>query len=339
MRISKYTSIYEELFNDSDSMLKRIKETIDFSFVNKTMEKCYCKEFGRPAAEPEMMFKLQFLKVLLDISDEKLIHEVKYNMEYKYFLVMLPEDSPVDASLLAKFRTTRVSKDLLDGMLKETIRQAIEKELIKSTAIIVDSTHSHARYKHKNPREVLRKLSAELRRRIYETDYDLSFKFPDKPDNLGTLDDEIEYLRRLIDTVRTPINTQGDQKSKELLKKIEALMENEKIDEMQSIYDEDAKTGHKSPDDRFFGYKNHIAINEENLITALKVTNGAADDGKQLSKLISQSKENGINVEEVIADTAYSSLNNLEEATEHKLISKVHPIITMPHTKERKCTI
>ena len=249
MRISEYTNIYEELFKDRESILKRIKETIDFSFVNKMMEKCYCKAFGRPAAEPEMMFKLQFLKVMLNISDEKLIYEVNFNMEYKYFLGMLPEDNPVDASLLAKFRTTRVSKDLLEGMLKETIRQAIDKGLIKSTAIIVDSTHSHARYKHQNPREVLRKLGGELRRHIYETDYDLSFKFPDKPDNLGTLDDEIEYLKRLINTVRTPINTQGDQKSRELLKKIEALIENEKIDEMQSICDEDAKTGHKSPDD------------------------------------------------------------------------------------------
>ena len=98
IRISEYTNIYEELFKDDDSILKRIKESINFSFVNKMMEKCYCKAFGRPAAEPEMMFKLQFLKVLLSISDEKLIRDVKFNMEYKYFLGMLPEDSPVDAS-------------------------------------------------------------------------------------------------------------------------------------------------------------------------------------------------------------------------------------------------
>ena len=30
----------------------------------------FCENFGRPAKEPEMMFKLLFLKKLYDLSDE-----------------------------------------------------------------------------------------------------------------------------------------------------------------------------------------------------------------------------------------------------------------------------
>ena len=33
--------------------------------------KQYCENFGRPAKEPEMMFKLLFLKKLYDLSDAK----------------------------------------------------------------------------------------------------------------------------------------------------------------------------------------------------------------------------------------------------------------------------
>ena len=57
-------------------LLRRIKENIDFSFVNPMMRKQYCENFGRPAKEPEMMFKLMFLKKLYDLSDERLISKL-----------------------------------------------------------------------------------------------------------------------------------------------------------------------------------------------------------------------------------------------------------------------
>lgn len=83
-----------------------------------------------------MMFKLMFLKKLNDLSAERLISQANTDMAVKYFLDLDPEDPMVDPSLMTKFRKTRITKD----MLKETIRQAIEKGLIKFTAIIVDDS-------------------------------------------------------------------------------------------------------------------------------------------------------------------------------------------------------
>lgn len=42
-------------------------------------------------------------------------------MAYKYFLDMDPEDNIIDSSLLTKFRKTRITEDILEQMLKETI--------------------------------------------------------------------------------------------------------------------------------------------------------------------------------------------------------------------------
>lgn len=335
LKFSEYQRIYDVVIS-KDHLLRRIKEEIDFSFVNELLKHSYCENFGRPAKEPELIFKILFLKKLYDLSDEALIEQIKVNMAYKYFLDMLPEEAPIDSSLLTKFRKTRITQDILEDMLKETIRQAIEKKLIKSTAIIVDATHSHARFKHQSPTEILRKLSKDLRRQIYETEYDLSVVFPEKPSMTAELSEEIAYTKDLIEAVRAGILRSENQKSKDIFSKIEELLKDEKIREMQSINDEEARTGHKSADDRFFGYKNHIAMTEERIITAIKVTDGSADDGKQLPELITQSKENGIDVIEVIGDTAYANKENLEAAKDHKLIAKLHPIIAEPHTKERE---
>ena len=77
------------------------------------LKESYCEHFGRPAEEPEKMFKLMFLKKLYDLSDESLIQNTRVNMAYKYFLNMTPEEEPVDSSLLTKFRKTRITEDIL----------------------------------------------------------------------------------------------------------------------------------------------------------------------------------------------------------------------------------
>ena len=54
-------------------------------------------------------------------------------------------------SLLTKFRKTRITEDILEEILKETIQQALNKGLIKSGIIIVDSTHTTASVRAKSP--------------------------------------------------------------------------------------------------------------------------------------------------------------------------------------------
>lgn len=154
--LSPYEKLYEIII-PKDHILRIIKENIDFSFVNPMLKKQYCEHFGRPAKEPEMMFKLLFLKKLYDLSDERLISAAQTDMAYKYFLGLDPEDNKT-----------------------------------------VNST--------------------------------------------------------------------------------------------------------------FYGYKNHLAMTEERIITAVKVTDGAQPDGNQLRELIDKTISNGVEVNEVIGDMAYVHL-------------------------------
>ena len=84
LKISEYSNLYETII-PKENILRKIKENIDFSFVNPMLKKSYCENFGRPAKEPEMMFKLLFLKKLYDLSDEKLMENANMHMGYKYF--------------------------------------------------------------------------------------------------------------------------------------------------------------------------------------------------------------------------------------------------------------
>lgn len=315
LSLSPYQGIYEVII-PNNHLLRRIKENIDFSFVNPMLRKQYCEHFGRPAKEPEMMFKLLFLKKLYDLSDEILISSAQTDMAYKYFLDLEPEAKMIDPSLLTKFRKTRITEDILEEMLKETIQQALDKGLIKSGTIIVDSTHTNAAVRAKSPTQILRDMSKQLRKEIYKNAYELSEKFPEKPSLEAGLDEEIAYTKNLLQALEEDIADCGNQKIQETAKKMQELLENEQIREIRSKDDKDARFGHKTATSTFYGYKNHIAMTEERLIAGISVTHGGAPDGPELPGLIEKAQKNGIKVTEVIGDMAYVSDENLETCGE-----------------------
>ncbi|MEN2774579.1 transposase, partial [Acetivibrio clariflavus] len=74
-------SIYSILYNKipENHILKLINNAIDFSFINKLLEKSYCKYYGRPAKEPELMLRLLILQYLYNLSDERVIEEASLN--------------------------------------------------------------------------------------------------------------------------------------------------------------------------------------------------------------------------------------------------------------------
>ena len=318
MSLSPYEGLYEAII-PSNHMLRRLKENIDFSFVNPMLRKQYCEAFGRPAKEPEMMFKLLFLKKLYDLSDERLISSAQTDMAYKYFQGLSPEDQMIDPSLLTKFRKTRITEDILEELLKETIRQAIEKGLVKSGTIIVDATHVEAAVRAKSVPQILRELTKGMRKEIYKHEYDLSEKFPDKPSLEADVEEEIAYTRRLLENIREGVVRSENEKIKEMYRRIKELLDTDEIRQIRSKDDEDARFGHKTPTQQFFGYKTHIAMSEDRIITGLEVTDGAQPDGLQLPALIENSQKNGVEVKEVVGDMAYVSNDTLAECEKQEV--------------------
>lgn len=334
--ISEHISLYDKII-PKDHFLRKLKENIDFSFVNKLVEKEYSQELGRPAKEPEMMYKLLFLQTKDLLSDREVTERAKTDMSYKFFLDLNPEDDVPSYSLLSVFRNTKIKDEaILEEMLNETVRQAIEKGIVKSNSIIVDAAHTNSKYHKKTPTQILRELSKNLRKEIYRNEPEMKEVFPTKPEETATLYEEIEYTRKLIEGIKSKITEKTNDKIIKRLEKVENMLKDNKIKEIQSSVDEDAKQGYKSEDNDFFGYKNHVAMTRERIVTALEITSGEAPDGKYLPELVEKSKKAGIDVKEVIGDKAYSGKDNLEfgEENDIKIISRINNIITNSQKKK-----
>lgn len=328
MILSPYIEIYE-LVVPKDNLLRKIKELVDFDFIYDELNNKYCMDNGRNAVSPIRMFKYLLLKAIFDLSDVDVVERSRYDMSFKYFLDMAPEEGVINASSLTKFRKIRL-KDmkLLDMLISKTVAIAIEKGILKSKSIIVDATHTKSRYNNKNPQAALQEQSKKLRKAVYKADESVKEKFPAK--NIeNSLEKEIEYCQKLIDVIETDEVLMSYPKISEKTNLLKESVQDD-LEHLKTSADADAKIGYKTSDTSFFGYKTHIAMTEERIITAAVITSGEKTDGKELDKLVEKSRQAGMKVENVIGDKAYSSKENIEASKRdnYKLISKLNSIVT-----------
>lgn len=334
MIFSPYMGIYD-LVVPEDNLLRRFNNLVDFSFVYDELKDNYCQDNGRNSIDPIRMFKYLFLKTIFDLSDVDIVERSKYDMSFKYFLNMAPEEPVINPSSLTKFRKLRlIDVNLLDMLINKTVEIAIEKEIIKSKSIIVDATHTKARYNQMSPKEILMDRSKKLRKAIYQIDESMKTKFPNK-NTTDVLEDEIDYSQKLVDVIEKEETLIQYPKVKEQLNLLKETVSDD-IEHLQSSEDKDAKVGHKTADSSFFGYKTHLAMSEERIITAATVTTGEKSDGKQLETLIKKSVKAGMEVETIIGDAAYSEKGNIEYTKENemKLVAKLNPVVTQGNRKK-----
>lgn len=332
--LSPYSELYD-LIIPRNNVLRQLNELIDFSFIYNELSSKYCHDNGRNAEDPIRMFKYLLLKSIYNISDVDVVERSRVDMSFKYFLDIAPESDVINPSSLTKFRKLRLQdSDLLNLLIGKTVSIALEKGIIKSKSIIVDATHTKSRSNPLSPIEVLKERAKLLRKAVYQLDEDYKDKFPQKNEE-DNLERELDYCTQLTEMLLTDESITPIPSIKE---KINLL--NETIEDTQDHYtvskDKDARVGHKSEDSSFFGYKTHLALTEERIITAAVVTSGEKGDGPQLPALIEQSQKNGIQVDAVIGDGAYSGKENLKNANKNniKIIAKLNPAVSKGTRKE-----
>jgi len=334
IQFSAFSGLYD-LIVPKDNLLRKINELIDFSFIHEELVDKYCLNNGRMAESPIRMFKYLLLKSIYNVSDVDIVERSRYDMSFKYFLEMSPEEEVINSSSLTKFRKLRLKDtDLLNLLIGKTVSIAIEKGIIRSRSIIVDATHSLSRSNPYSALEVLRERSKLLRKTVYTIDEDMKGDMPEKNDS-NDLEKELAYCRELEKRIGSNQTLSSIPAIKEKLNLLKETVEDTEENYTLSK-DKDARTGHKTADSSFFGYKTHLAMTEERIITAAVVTSGEKGDGPELPRLLEISQNNGIEVNTIIGDAAYSGKENLAIAAgqDINVVARLTPAIAQGSRKK-----
>ena len=302
-QLSLYSLLYDNI--PENHILKTINNAIDLKFVNKLLEGSYCRHYGRPAKEPEMMLRIQILKYLYNLSDEQLVQDLNVNLAYKWFIGLNPEEPLPEISLLTKFRTQRLQDISMDSIISEIVRQCVEKGIIQSkNGIVIDTTHIEANTIKKVPERIMKQLARNIFKAMKQEDYEIP-DYAQIEDHLEAKLAMKEYLEDVIDqakheTVKEVV--QAVKEAEEILAS-DLFMEQKGI---RSLVDKDARVGYKSKTQSFYGYKAEISqTTDGNLITSITVETGSYVDGTNFKEHLESSLETGLEVIGIYGDKAY----------------------------------
>lgn len=323
-QLSFYSSLYEKI--PETHILKRIEKIVDFGFINDLFESSYCKNFGRPAKEPEMMMKLLFLEYIYNLSDVKVIEEASYNLAFLWFLGLNPEDKLPDSSLLAKFRTQRMKDITLDDVMSEIVRQCVEQGLIKGDGLTVDTTHIEANCTKKVPERIMKHLAKRIFKSLEKDNGYVPVTIDTDIPNYEAIENHREAkatMKEYLETVMEQAEEYAGESTMNAIEEARDVLSDEKFilqKGLRSLSDKDARVGNKSKTKQFFGYKAEFTMTaDERIITAANVHSGSYVDGKEFNNLLDQTLKIGVTVNELYGDKAYFRKDILKKLEQLKI--------------------
>ena len=130
--------VYDRVVS-KEHLLRKINQTIDFSFVNKACADLYCLDNGRPGWSPMLMFKVIFLQFLYDLSDYRIEEELNDRLSFKMFIGLDVEEAPPDHSSVSRFRD-RLGPERFKELFNRIVELARSKGIISDKLHIIDAT-------------------------------------------------------------------------------------------------------------------------------------------------------------------------------------------------------
>lgn len=129
-----------------DHLVRKIDTAIDFEFIRTEVAHLYCKDNGRPAIDPVVLFKIMLLGYVFGVpSERRLMQEIEVNVAYRWFLRLSLTDKVPDASTLSQNRIRRFNgTDVFQRIFDHIVEQAISRHLIGGRTLYTDSTHLKA---------------------------------------------------------------------------------------------------------------------------------------------------------------------------------------------------
>jgi IS5 family transposase len=248
-----------------------------------------------------------------------LIEETSYNLAYKWFLGLNPEDELPDASLLAKFRTQRLKADTLDNVLTEIVRQCVDKGFIKGDSVSIDTTHMEANCIKKTPERLMKhlakKIFAGLKKDIGDVPDEVNTDIPDCKE-IKDHTKAKEVMRGYLEEVMSQSEPFAGEETNKAIEEAKEILSDEKFilqRSTRSLVDKDARVGHKTKTDNFFGYKAELIMTtDERIITSAGVHSGEYMDGRDFDELFDHTLKSGAIVKELYGDKAYFRKGILE---------------------------
>ena len=122
--------------------MRRIREMVDRGLKElwTHFEALYARR-GRPSIPPERLLRALLLQALYSIrSETQLMEQLDYNLLYRWFVGLNPDDAVWDVTVFTKNRERLMGGEISQRLLEAVLRQASENDLLSEEHFTVDGT-------------------------------------------------------------------------------------------------------------------------------------------------------------------------------------------------------
>jgi transposase len=315
----------------SDNFYRRLKETLDLQFLRKTTAPYYGTE-GQESIDPIVFFKLMLVGYLENLgSDRRIISTASMRLDILYFIGYNIDESLPWHSTLSRTRQLygeEVFKELFKIILKLCInkgmvsgrRQAVDSALIKANASMdsiaekemMADADAFADELRSNDEDQPQKVNAYKKKKVEE-----HHRWKQKA-----------YKGQPASRVNQNPDTPEDKRPKFLSNHTH-----------YSTTDKDARIAVKPGKPRQFNYLAQTCVDtEHHVITHIGAYHADKKDSQCLPDVIKGLNENlnseGLIVEQVLADTGYSSGQALKTLEENNITGYIPNFGQYKHERE-----
>jgi hypothetical protein len=352
-------SLLARLFEgDDDSFYARLASHGGEVIADEDFAECYAAGKGRPSIPPSLLMRAVLCQIREDVSDREAARRAAKDLDWKRALGIEADEIPFHHTTLSVFRSRLLINDT-DGVVRaKTIERAVDVGVFaKKVLAIVDSTGVMGAAAVADTYELLRQAIAKLvtaaggakalpsrlrkRARAYVRGKAV-IDWADAAARRGELDALVSTARELL------VITAGDEdcvEARELLERIidqdideepddgagPAIRHGVAPDRVVSVVDPEMRHGRKSQSSRVDGYKAHVLTDHDHeFVLAVTATPANVAEGPQAAPLVEAAKNAGVDVREMLGDTAYGDGDTrvAVQAAGAKVTAKTQPPAT-----------
>lgn len=314
-------------FIDPESILVKIHDNVDFSFVNEFCDEIYSDD-GQHAYPPELPLRVTFIQFYKGgISDNEVVKQCRTNLEYRYFCNLAIDDELFDDCKLSRFRTD-LGPDLFKRIFEMMVKKIKDAGFIKEEDVqYMDSFLFLADVKIVSINALLSKAIQQVLKDLCKADSEM---LEDSKKRDFELSDD-EQKKRFVFLVRKAQNILAFAKKKKDIspqagKSIAVLSRivreraevtedsvrkkesKEEEDKIVSISDTDARMMGKGENKVIPSYKSHNAMNKKGFITYTDITLSTVYDGHHGYTIVNDLRSRGLIVPVSVGDTHYGDI-------------------------------
>jgi len=312
-----------------DNFYRRLKETIDFHFLYKTTARYYGRE-GQESIDPVVFFKLMLVGYVENLgSDRRIITTASMRLDVLYFIgYNIDEPLPWHSTLS---RTRQLyGEDVFKELFKKALKVCIDKGMVSGRRQAVDSALIKANASMDSIAE------KEIMTDADEFADELTSNEEDKPQKVNAykkkkVEEHHRWKKKAYDGMPGSRQRQneGDDKRPKFLSNHTHY----------STTDADARIAVKPGKPRQFNYLAQTCVDtEHHVITHIEAYHADKKDSQCLPQIIKGLKENlsseGLIVEQIVADTGYSSGQSLKTLEEHNITAYIPNFGQYKHERE-----